>query len=372
MKVKLILMFIILNLSSCFLFQVKEDDKLKYVCNRQPCPDSICTDKLSSFSKKHKAENPEAVYNIYLIDQSGSMYENFGSSNRMEAAKELAIDYVQKINPKSDTGNSFGLYTFGGYGCNCIHEVQSPFESFNKKELIGKIKQIEPEGLTPISTSLDAITFLLKDKKGKYHINLITDGMETCGGDPELSAQKLSSLSNIKINQMTVEIIIAGIDMSDYEDEELTKIAKAGNGKYQPIKNPESFKSVFHRTSSPTVSKPKEYYELSEKEFKDSIYNRTLEGCPNTDVPPEIIGRCEKNFITIKQNTRKEKDIYHFYLLNSISFNQRLAAYRYFRFHCKPKLNAAEEKMQRNWNITGNWIEKAHIQEALDRLNKCE
>lgn len=371
------ILFIILFSLTCKSVQEKE------ICDQINCANSLCITKMEAISKQFNAENPNESYSIYLIDQSGSMYAQFGSSNRMETAKNITIDFIKQLNPKSDKAKNFGLYTFGGYGCNCIHEIQSPFLEFNKDELISRVKNIQPKGLTPISNSLDVMTAFLKDKKGKYHVNLITDGMESCGGNPELSAERLQSLANARMNLVTIEIIIAGIDMSPSEEVALNKIAISGGGKYVSIKNEESLKRVFDSTQISIPSQPSSYFELSAKEFKDQIYGNKSSSCSYSNIPAEIIERCEKDHVMIRQNTRREKDVFHFYLLNSPSYHSRKLAYIYFKENNSPNLRAANEILNDRLNTeairnledklivqTIGSEEKKLIQETLDGIKQ--
>jgi von Willebrand factor type A domain len=333
-------------------------------CNKVKCSSGLCIENIKNISKKFNADNVDDPYYIYLIDQSGSMSGSFGSSDRMTVAKQLTIDFVNKINIESDTGKNFGLYTFGGYGCNCIQEIQSPFVEFNKKELIQRIEKITPTGATPISNSLEIMQALLENKKGNYSVTLITDGMESCGGKPEVSAKNLQSLSNILASQITIDIVIAGIEMNEQEDAALNSIAKAGNGKYIPVKSEANLKRAF-------VFSTPFYYGLSTSEFTGYI-NSTKNAswrCMDTDIPGEILVSCEKSQIRISQSTRKEKDVYHFYLLRSSSSASRKASYRFFKENNKPRLRAAFEVMKdklKDENL--EMEEKTLIEEALQSL----
>ncbi len=365
MQNKLLSLLIIFSIF-CFQGCQSSSTKDEVDCNKTNCANNLCMGNVKNLSKKFNTENSDEPYYIYLIDQSGSMYGSFGRSNRMEVAKELTVDFVKKINIESETGKNFGLYTFGGYGCSCIQEIQSPFVEFNKNELIQRINKIQPIGYTPISNSLDIMTALLENRKGNYNVTLITDGMESCGGKPEVSAQRLQSLTNITASQITVDIVIAGIEMSEREDAELTKIAVAGKGKYIPVKTEAHLKRAYNYSTA-------FYYELSAEEFTGYIYGTKNASwrCIDTDIPGEIIVSCEKSQIRISQLTRKERDIYHFYLLNSSSLDSRKTAYRYFKENNKPKLRAAYEVMKEKLKDEKLEAEERNmIQEALPGLVK--
>lgn len=81
-------------------------------CKSYSCPNSICNNGQGEILKFTPVSDPEQIYHIYLIDQSGSMYSEFGDSNRMQVTKEIIVDYIIKNNLSSDIGKNFGLYTF--------------------------------------------------------------------------------------------------------------------------------------------------------------------------------------------------------------------------------------------------------------------
>ncbi|MBK6606510.1 MAG: VWA domain-containing protein [Leptospiraceae bacterium] len=363
-SISLLITISVLFFQHC-IFPVREEVD-RDICNKVNCANSLCIENIKNISKKFNAEKPDETYSIYLIDQSGSMSASLGSSNRMAVAKQLTIDFVKKIDPELETGKNFGLYAFGGYGCNCIQEIQSPFVEFNKNELIEKINEIKPIGLTPISNSLDVMAGLLDGKKGKYFVTLVTDGMESCGGKPEESAKKLQSIANIKASQITIDLVIAGIEMSESEDAALTKIAVAGNGKYIPVKTESAFKRAY-------VSTTPFYYELTAAQFNGYIYStRSMNPrCIDTEIPSEVILSCEKGYILINQSTRKDRDFFHYYLLNTDSLDQRKIGYQYFKENKKPKLRAAYEAM--NEKLKDEQLdseERNLIQEVIDAWKK--
>lgn len=217
--------------------------------------------------------------------------------------------------------------------------------------------------MTPIATSLQIITNILKNSAGKFHIYLITDGLESCGGDPSAEIQKLQNLTNIKVTNISMEIVIAGIDMSATEEKELGDIAKVGKAEYRSIKSREGLKKNFRNSAV--------YHDLSLEEFNDLIYIKNKDRCNNTSVPFEIIGRCNKNYVTILLNTKRQKDIYNFYILNHPSVHARYKAYHYFKFSCKPKIRAVDELLQKRYNTLKTGFEKMRIKEVIDRMDNC-
>ena len=93
--------------------------------------------------------------------------------------------------------------------------------------------------------------------------------------------------------------------------------------------------------------------------------------CIDTVIPSEVILSCEKGYILINQSTRKDRDFFHYYLLNTDSLDQRKIGYQYFKENKKPKLRAAYEAM--NEKLKDEQLdseERNLIQEVIDAWKK--
>ncbi|MBI1857531.1 MAG: magnesium chelatase, partial [Candidatus Melainabacteria bacterium] len=54
----------------------------------------------------------------------------------------------------------------------------------NRRTIVSEVYKILPQGFTPITYSLGQAVRDLAPYKGEKSIILISDGLETCGGDP--------------------------------------------------------------------------------------------------------------------------------------------------------------------------------------------
>jgi len=107
----------------------------------------------------------------------------------------------------------------------------------NKEELKNKINALKPKSDTPIADALSEASKYLKKSRGHGTIILITDGEETCGGDPVNIAE---SIYNEKIG--TVHVI--GYRISGKAESKAKAIAEAGGGKYYPVENADELESA--------------------------------------------------------------------------------------------------------------------------------
>ncbi len=162
---------------------------------------------------------------LFVFDVSGSMNKTFGAESRIKAAKRVFSEMVREL-PKD---LNVGLEVYGHYGdkdCNAI-ELLVPPEPANPDKLINKVNNLKADrGATPIADALRKAADALKNASGNKTIVLITDGIETCGGDPVATLKKLHS------EGINVKVHVVGIGVSDLERKQLEQIASAGGGNY--------------------------------------------------------------------------------------------------------------------------------------------
>jgi hypothetical protein len=295
-----------------------------------------------------KASSKESEYTIYLIDQSGSMSATFGNNSRMEVVKSLTVKFIESLKSKqietegNDNADNFGLYTFGGLGCSCVQEIQSPFIPFKKSMLIKKVNNLQPVGLTPISTSIDIMAQLIKNEKGKFKITIITDGAESCGGLPSESAKRLLSLASFEY--ITLETSIIGLDLSRRESKEYEQISKDMGGHFENVDNPKDFSRAFGMI------------------------------CPynESNIPESIIVNCTESHITLDNKSKENARIYHAHLLKDVgNFNSRKRGYDYFIKNPCP----FDEKIFQDLNARNKTSlyseEKILINNTITEISKC-
>jgi hypothetical protein len=127
----------------------------------------------------------------------------------------------------------YGHEAFGGTddprNCQAVKIARplSSLDSSGKSELTAMIEGLTPTGTTPIALSLRMAGEELQ-KNGAYcGMVLITDGLETCKGDPVAEAARLATNP-----RLTFGVNVVGFGTKTEEDNSLAGIATAGNGRY--------------------------------------------------------------------------------------------------------------------------------------------
>ncbi|MCC6705150.1 MAG: VWA domain-containing protein [Thermomicrobiales bacterium] len=129
-----------------------------------------------------------------ILDSSGSMAEEVSPGvTRVDAARG-ALHEIIDILP-TDPGINVGLRKYGHLGNNTqagrptscqSSELVVPMDGVDKPALTEQVDAFEAVGWTPIALSLNrsAADFPAASDNVKNAVVLVTDGLETCGGNP--------------------------------------------------------------------------------------------------------------------------------------------------------------------------------------------
>jgi len=185
---------------------------------------------------------------VFILDASNSMNKPFDSGTRLDAAKAALIDLLD-VRPKLDRA---GVYVFGHRiakddseaSCQDIESLFPllPPDAANNPDVIAAINGIEAKGMTPIADALIAASNELAVYGGEGVIVLITDGEETCGGDPKVIAQMLKTLSP------PIVLHIVGLDIAPDVRDQLTEVAGITGGRYYGVGSASELLSALYST----------------------------------------------------------------------------------------------------------------------------
>jgi hypothetical protein len=135
----------------------------------------------------------EGVAVEVIFDASGSMLQKVGGTQtRMDAARATLTKLVRETIP---AGVPFALRVFGKDVDSCRSDLEMPLAPLDPAAAAQRIGAIvaKNNARTAIGASLEQAPADLRDAKGELLLVLITDGEETCGGDPRASIEKLKA-----------------------------------------------------------------------------------------------------------------------------------------------------------------------------------
>lgn len=166
-----------------------------------------------------------------VIDASGSMVAKLpGGQARIDAAKQAIAELAGKL--PDDINVSLRAYGHGSPRAakNCKDtELLTGFgvARDRRADIVARSAGLKAQGYTPITYVLGLAADDLKAQPGKRTIVLVSDGKETCEGDPCVLARKLAQADAA----LTIHTVGFGVD--DQTRRQLQCIARAGRGEYR-------------------------------------------------------------------------------------------------------------------------------------------
>jgi Ca-activated chloride channel homolog len=169
-----------------------------------------------------------SIGNIEIIlDASGSMLAEADGRRKIDTAHESLAALVDQL----PATTKVALRTYGHrrpQDCTDV-ELVAPLGQLDRAALISQINRINPapNSRTPIGLSLQQVVDDLKDAQGDALVVLVSDGDETCDGDPaQVAAQLHASNPRLRIS-------VIGFNVGPEEwRARLSAIAQGGGGSY--------------------------------------------------------------------------------------------------------------------------------------------
>ncbi len=161
-----------------------------------------------------------------ILDTSGSMLERLGPRRKIDVARKVLTDLVTKRLP---AGAPVALRIFGAGADTCGTSLAVPLSPLDPGSLSAGIASLDVVQATdtPIGAALRKVPDDLADATGTRIIVLITDGQETCGGDP------VAAVRALKAKGIDARINIVGFGLSDKRlKKSMQGWARQGNGTY--------------------------------------------------------------------------------------------------------------------------------------------
>ncbi|WP_455675522.1 VWA domain-containing protein [Pradoshia sp.] len=183
-----------------------------------------------------------------LLDASGSMAAKVGGKTKMETAKTAIQSFLSSM----PEGINVSLRVYGHKGSNddsdkklscdsteLVYELK-PYEEADFNDSLDTFK---PTGWTPIAKAINETKkdFAKMGDSGENIIYVVSDGIETCDGDPVKAAKELHD-SNI---EAVVNII--GFDVDNKGQKQLLAVAEAGGGSFETVNTAEQFNDIWEK-----------------------------------------------------------------------------------------------------------------------------
>lgn len=209
---------------------------------------------------------------LYILDASNSMWGQINGEAKIDIARRVLKDSLSTLPNEVKPG----LMVYGHRKKGDCSDVQlvAPLGTASPAQLSVVIQDISPKGKTPIAASLEEAGKAFDGRLEENNsILLISDGIETCGGDPSAVAAELAKRGiNLRIN-------VVGFDVDAKARAQLQRIAEAGNGQYFDARSAADFEIAVARVQKQTekpVPPPKPAPKEPEVYFQDEFDGGSL------------------------------------------------------------------------------------------------
>lgn len=135
-------------------------------------------------------QNTEQMKIIVVVDSSGSMGEILSKNkSKMYYLKKLMKPFFKE---RWKEKNLIGLRVYSGLTKNKCDDIRLavPFSTTKIDQMERVVAELNPLGMTPLHKSLIQAFEDVKDFKGPKRVVVVTDGQDTCGGDPCETAEE--------------------------------------------------------------------------------------------------------------------------------------------------------------------------------------
>ncbi len=193
---------------------------------------------------------------VIILDCSGSMQaETSDGIEKMAAAKKVVADLIAR----TPDGLRLSLIVYGHdkrLECRAVAVLQplTKMNSSTRERLISQVDQLRPVGATPIALALDtANQELLRAESPNCGVILVSDGKETCRGNPSREAAELVASLDTSFG-----LHVVGFDVSEDEQAALNEIrAAAGDdGHYYEARNTNDLERQITEIIKPIIPEP--------------------------------------------------------------------------------------------------------------------
>jgi hypothetical protein len=180
-----------------------------------------------------------------ILDASGSMLQRIGAQRRIDIAKQTLMQLTSATIP---AGTPFALRVFGREVDSCQTDLEVPLGPLDAAAVGAKIGKLEAKNnaRTPIGESLEKVASDLQEAKGERLVIVLTDGEETCGGDPA------AAIAGLKRAGAAVRVNIVGFAIDDARLAATFRLwSELGNGLYFDAKDGASLSAAMAQAMRP-------------------------------------------------------------------------------------------------------------------------
>jgi Mg-chelatase subunit ChlD len=185
-----------------------------------------------------------------IVDASKSMWGQIDGQSKMEIAKATLEDVSYWLPDDFDLAlRAYGNTTASNQNNCADSSLLVPFGERNREYIRHAIAGLRPTGQTPIAYALNQAARDFGSLQSARTLVLVSDGIESCGGDPVMAAHAL--------RQQGIVVHLIGFGLGNATDEDaasLQAVANASGGRYVTAGSAEELKAALAETVATSFS----------------------------------------------------------------------------------------------------------------------
>lgn len=187
---------------------------------------------------------------ILVLDASGSMWAQLPEGRaRIEVARDVLSDFLAARDPAQPLGVVAYGHTRSG-DCSDIGTI-APVEVQDASALGQRVRAVMPRGKTPLADALRHAASEIPATAEEADIVLVTDGLETCGGDPCAVAAELAAQG------IPIRAHVVGFGLTEGEVRQIACVAEETGGMVLATQSGAELSEALLRTATaPTTPAP--------------------------------------------------------------------------------------------------------------------
>jgi Ca-activated chloride channel homolog len=183
---------------------------------------------------------------ILVLDGSGSMWAELPEGrSRIEVARDVLGDFLTSRDPEQPLGVI--AYGHNRRGDCADIETIARVERQDPIKLGTRLRELMPRGKTPISDALRLAVSEIPPTAEEADIVLITDGLETCGGDVCAVAAELG------LEGVPIRAHVVGFGLSEGDIRQIACIAEETGGMLLATQSGAELADALARTATPVT-----------------------------------------------------------------------------------------------------------------------
>jgi len=162
---------------------------------------------------------------VMVLDASGSMWGRVEDRYKIEIAREVLADLLADWTPSV----RLGLIAYGHRSDDDCSDIETvvPVGQVDPDAVMATVNRLQPRGRTPLTDALRLAAETIGYRERPATVILLSDGVETCGGDPCAVAAEMERAGV----DLTAHVI--GFDVLDPADQaRLSCIAESTGGEF--------------------------------------------------------------------------------------------------------------------------------------------